>query len=115
VFQTIKDVNLSLVDDNLVVFDKIGAGVFFWALPSMGYQSRHYLISNQENHIKDLVDSITKIETNIEAAKEARTAEGQEDRESLVAKYAKLNAEHDQVRADLKGFEIYDPEKLEAT
>ena len=37
VFQAIKDVNQSLVDDNLVQFDKIGSGAFFWALPSEGY------------------------------------------------------------------------------
>lgn len=32
--QAIKDVNQSLVDDNLVENDKIGIGAFFWALPS---------------------------------------------------------------------------------
>ncbi len=37
VLQTIKDVNQSLVDDNLVETDKIGAGAFFWALPSKGF------------------------------------------------------------------------------
>jgi hypothetical protein len=37
VFQTIKDVNQSLVDDNLVETDKIGSGAFFWALPSKGF------------------------------------------------------------------------------
>lgn len=54
VFQTIKDVNQSLVDDNLVQFDKIGAGAFFWSLPSMGYQNRQNLINNQDQHIKDV-------------------------------------------------------------
>ena len=34
--QAIKDVNQSLVDDNLVTQDKIGIGSFFWALPSQG-------------------------------------------------------------------------------
>ena len=34
VLQTIKDVNQSLIDDNLVCTDKIGIGAFFWALPS---------------------------------------------------------------------------------
>lgn len=37
VLQTIKDVNQSLVDDNLVETDRIGAGAFFWALPSKGF------------------------------------------------------------------------------
>jgi len=40
VLPTIKDVNQSLVDDNLVEFDKIGAGAFFWALPSKGFSQR---------------------------------------------------------------------------
>ena len=38
VLQTVKDVNQSLVDDNLVETDKIGIGAFFWALPSKGFQ-----------------------------------------------------------------------------
>ena len=32
--QAVKEVNQSLVDDNLVESDKIGIGAFFWALPS---------------------------------------------------------------------------------
>ena len=40
ILQAIKDVIQSLVDDNLVETDKIGIGCFFWALPSMGFQSR---------------------------------------------------------------------------
>ena len=46
VFQAIKEVNQSLVDDNLVQFDRIGAGAFFWAFPSEGYQKRVNLIKN---------------------------------------------------------------------
>ena len=37
IIQAIKDVNQSLIDDNLVEQDKIGIGSFFWALPSMGF------------------------------------------------------------------------------
>lgn len=37
IVQAIKDVNQSLVDDNLVESDKIGIGAFFWALPSKGF------------------------------------------------------------------------------
>lgn len=34
VMQSVKEVLQSLVDDNLVDHDKIGAGNFYWALPS---------------------------------------------------------------------------------
>ena len=37
---TVKDVVQSLIDDNLVETDKIGAGNFLWALPSKGQQIR---------------------------------------------------------------------------
>ncbi len=32
--QTIKDINQSLCDDNLVMSDKIGSSNFFWSFPS---------------------------------------------------------------------------------
>ena len=34
ILQSIKDVNQSLMDDNLVTTDRVGIGCFFWALPS---------------------------------------------------------------------------------
>ena len=37
VLQSVKDVNQSLIDDNLVETDKIGIGTFFWAFPSKGF------------------------------------------------------------------------------
>ena len=41
------------MDDNLVETDKIGIGTFFWAFPSMGFQSRQNLIKNLENNIEN--------------------------------------------------------------
>jgi hypothetical protein len=43
-----------LVDDNLVETDKIGAGAFFWALPSKGFQSRQNLIDNVMKHTEEI-------------------------------------------------------------
>lgn len=37
--QTVKEVLESLVNDNLVEGDKVGAGNFFWSLPSKAYQN----------------------------------------------------------------------------
>jgi hypothetical protein len=37
--QTVKDVLESLISDNLVESDKIGAGNFYWSLPSKAYQN----------------------------------------------------------------------------
>ena len=51
VLQTIKDVNQSLIDDNLVETDRIGIGAFFWALPSKGFQVRKNLIVDYDKKI----------------------------------------------------------------
>ena len=32
--QTVKDVNQTLIDDNMVCTDKIGIGCYFWAFPT---------------------------------------------------------------------------------
>lgn len=37
--QTVKDVLEALMSDNLVEGDKIGAGNFYWSLPSKAYQN----------------------------------------------------------------------------
>jgi len=52
VAQSIKDVLQGLVDDSLVETDKIGAGNFFWALPSSAGQARRTKI----NALKRKVD-----------------------------------------------------------
>lgn len=38
--QTIKDINQSLVDDSLVLTDKIGAANFFWSFPSKAWEDK---------------------------------------------------------------------------
>jgi hypothetical protein len=45
-YQSIKEVNQSLVDDNFVETDKIGQGVYFWALPSKGRVHREKLLKD---------------------------------------------------------------------
>lgn len=42
-FRRIKDVNQSLVDDNLVEGDKIGAANFFWSFPGAFFLFRLFL------------------------------------------------------------------------
>ena len=73
--QTIKDVNQSLVDDNLVETDKIGAGAFFWALPSKGYQSRQNLINNLTTHIEEVKQEISKCDEKLQKEQSLRVSD----------------------------------------
>ncbi|CDW84744.1 UNKNOWN [Stylonychia lemnae] len=111
VLQTIKDVNQSLVDDNLVETDRIGAGAFFWALPSKGYQSRQNLIDNITNHQQTLDKDIEEIEAKIQMEKNSRISNDGE-REQMMKELEELRKDNQQVVAKLKLYEKCDPEKL---
>ena len=69
--QAVKDVNQSLIDDNLVETDKIGIGAFFWALPSQGLQKRKNAIEDYDKKIetakKDQEDKESRITNETEA------------------------------------------------
>ena len=81
--QTIKDVNQSLVDDNLVETDRIGAGAFFWALPSKGFQSRQNLIDNIQQKTNEVKTQCEELELKISEEKKLR--EGLDgDREDML-------------------------------
>lgn len=54
---TVKDVVQTLLDDNLVETDKIGAGNFLWSLPSKGRQN---LITRLENLKSILMEQKTQ-------------------------------------------------------
>ena len=74
--QAIKDVNQSLVDDNLVESDKIGIGSFFWGLPSKGFQSRQNLIDNLDKSIAATKLKKEEVAEKIKIEKAKRSEEG---------------------------------------
>lgn len=51
---SVKEVVQSLLDDNLVEQDKIGAGNFMWALPSKGRQIRMKKLDELRNSIQEI-------------------------------------------------------------
>ena len=49
---SVKDVIKSLVDDDLIISDKIGTGTYFWSFPSEAYNSVSYFSTHlQQNDI----------------------------------------------------------------
>eukprot|EP00347_Sterkiella_histriomuscorum_P010958 403374287 len=112
VLQTIKDVNQSLVDDNLVNTDKIGAGAFFWALPSMGYQSRQNLINNVTQNTAEVEKDISEAEVKIEQEKEVRVPmDGK--REQMLKELEELKKENSELNTRIKMYEKCDPKRLD--
>lgn len=111
VLQTVKDVNQSLLDDNLVETDKIGAGAFFWALPSKGFQVRKNLINDYDAKIEAAKRDIEDTEKSLSKSKNQRgNADGQRDK--LQAELAKLQKEKATLDAEYKNYERSDPKIL---
>ncbi len=52
IFQSIKDVLESLVNDNLVECDKIGSSNFYWSLPSKIYQVKKNALEKNKQLIE---------------------------------------------------------------
>ena len=52
IYQSIKDVLDSLVNDNLVETEKIGSSNFYWALPSKIYQVKKNTLDKNNNLIE---------------------------------------------------------------
>ncbi|CAG9330464.1 MND1 [Blepharisma stoltei] len=72
VLQTIKDIVQSLIDDNLVEQDKIGAGNFLWALPSKSQQMRRIKIDDLSNNISELKTQRKALAQELENKKEEK-------------------------------------------
>jgi len=70
--QTIKEYNQSLVDDGLVLSDKIGSANFFWSFPSKAFQDRSTKKDTLQNSNLLIKNSILEFEAKIEEAKAKR-------------------------------------------
>jgi hypothetical protein len=82
IFQTIKDVLDSLVNDNLVETDKIGSSNFYWALPSKIYQVKKNGLDRNYEAIENINADNEALKNKIIEAKALRK-ETDERREKL--------------------------------
>ena len=112
VLQTIKDVNQSLVDDNLVETDKIGSGAFFWALPSKGFQSRQNLIDNLQKHTEEIKKQIEETRAKIDTEKGLRVPLDGE-RDEMLQELAELQKENSTLSTKMKMYEKCDPKRMD--
>ena len=112
VLQTIKDVNQSLIDDNLVCTDKIGIGSLFWALPSQGFQVRKNLIVDYEKKIKVAKEEREQCEKDIKVAQKDRDPNSG-NREDMLKELEEAKKLRDELTTELKQFERSDPKILD--
>jgi len=86
--QTIKDVNQSLVDDNMVYSDKIGSSNFFWSFPSKAYQDR---VSTKEICDLKVTQTRVRIEELTTSIREAESIRKDPERHAKIQRFNELN------------------------
>jgi hypothetical protein len=85
--QSVKDVNQSLVDDNLVCMDKIGSSNFFWSFPLKVYVEKKNTLANTEAAAANAQQGLEQAKKAVEEARAVRCAPG---REAKIAELAAL-------------------------
>ena len=111
VTQTIKDVLQSLVDDNMVTLEKIGAKNFYYAFPSTTYRA---LMNKSESLAKELEGDRERTERALaEVAALEAEREDTEERRAAEERLAALAEEEAAIHAQLKIHADKDPAVVE--
>ncbi|KAM3256108.1 hypothetical protein ACQJBY_048942 [Aegilops geniculata] len=110
--QSVKDVVQSLVDDDLVLRDKIGTSVYFWSLPSCaGNQLRttyHKLESDLSNSKKRYIELLEQRDDL------KRGREDTDEREDALEELKAVELRHKKLKEELAAYADSDPSALEA-
>lgn len=110
--QSVKDVVQSLVDDDLVLKDKIGSSIYFWSLPSTaGNQLRNVshkldsgLQASKKRHA-ELVEQCSSLK---------KGREESDEREEALTELKSVELKHNELKAELAQYADNDPGALEA-
>lgn len=88
--------------------DKIGCGAFFWALPSMGLQTRKNTIEDYDKKIEAAKKDQETKTARLEEETKARDDLGGE-RQKMIEELEALKAKRSKLTAELKNYERSDP------
>uniref|UniRef100_A0ACD5XXL0 Uncharacterized protein n=1 Tax=Avena sativa TaxID=4498 RepID=A0ACD5XXL0_AVESA len=110
--QSVKDVVQTLVDDDLVLRDKIGTSVYFWSLPSCAgnqlrttYSKLESDLSNSKKRYMELVEQRDDLK---------RGREDSDEREDALEELKAVELRHKKLKEELAAYADSDPSALEA-
>lgn len=108
--QTIKDVNQSLVDDSLILSDKIGAANFFWSFPSKTYLDQ----VTQKNNYEVSIGALKRnIETDTESIENLKKVRCMANRNELLQELNNLKSEEKKIDEVIEQYKYNDPEEIQ--
>ncbi|KAI8987409.1 meiotic nuclear division protein 1 [Mycotypha africana] len=112
VAQSIKDILMSLVDDNLVITDKIGTSNYFWSYPSAAMQTKE----NKMNDLQLKVDKELERQKKLDEAiiQERQQREETEERELILKELKEQQSLANELKQELQKYQDNDPQLYEA-
>lgn len=110
VTQTIKDVVQSLIDDNMVELEKIGASNYYWSFPSKTLCLKRNRIDAARAGVTAAEKSITDLEFTIASLSAGRS--DSDDRLARLNRLAELEAESVKLASQIAVHKENDPEIL---
>lgn len=104
---TVKDVLQELVDEGLVMAEKVGTSVLYWSFESDGVQKKRTRYTSLKNECKSMKDEIKKKRKYVENGR--KTKEYTEERKELEDRLRALMQEDEEQRRELELFSEIDP------
>lgn len=107
VAQTVKEVLQSLVDDNLVVCEKIGTSNYFWSFPSAALHARKMKMQTLNCDLERADRTELELQEAIKKAKVGR--EESSERATALKEYTELSRQVKDLNAQLESYKENDP------
>lgn len=110
--QSVKDVVQSLVDDDLVLKDKIGTSVYFWSLPSCAGNQLRNVYRKLESDLQSSKKRHTELVEQCNALKKGR--EESDEREEALEELKAVELKHIELKDEMGQYADNDPAAFEA-
>ncbi|KAL5573034.1 hypothetical protein UlMin_022631 [Ulmus minor] len=110
--QSVKDVLQSLVDDDLVLKDKIGTSVYFWSLPSCAGNQLRNVYRKLESDLSSSKKRLAELVEQSDALKKGR--EASDEREEALADLKEIENKHRVLKDEMEQYADNDPAAFEA-
>eukprot|EP01101_Sappina_pedata_P003399 TRINITY_DN13656_c0_g1_i1.p1 TRINITY_DN13656_c0_g1~~TRINITY_DN13656_c0_g1_i1.p1 ORF type:complete len:217 (+),score=73.89 TRINITY_DN13656_c0_g1_i1:36-653(+) len=109
--QSVKEILQSLVDDNMVVSDKVGINTVFWSFPSHDSKIKKNQVEKLEKEVEAIKRKYSDMKAECESGQIGR--EDTEERRSKIARISDLESENSALKRKLSEQSANDPEILE--
>ncbi|MCL7051311.1 hypothetical protein MKW94_011246, partial [Papaver nudicaule] len=110
--QSVKDVIQSLVDDDLVLKDKIGSSIYFWSLPSCAGNQLRNVSNKLGSDLKSSKKRLAELIEQRDGLKKGR--EDSDEREEALAELKTVETKYNELKSEMGQYADNHPATLEA-